>query len=76
MVVRGPDANYETGLPRASSGPSSATGPRLGCNAVLNPGTILGPRSLVMPTLAFSGCLPADTMAKARLSVSLIKRRS
>jgi len=30
---------------------------------------------LVMPTLAFGGCLPADTIAKARQSISLIARR-
>jgi NDP-sugar pyrophosphorylase family protein len=74
VVVRGPDANYETGLRKF--GAIVGDGAEVGCNAVLNPGTILGPRSLVMPTLAFSGCLPADTMAKARQSVSLIKRRS
>jgi NDP-sugar pyrophosphorylase family protein len=74
VVVRGPDANYETGLRKF--GAIVGDGAEVGCNAVLNPGTILGQRSLVMPTLAFSGCLPADHMAKGRQSVSLIKRRS
>jgi len=74
VVVRGPDANYPTGLRKF--GAIVGDGAEVGCNAVLNPGTILGQRSLVMPTLAFSGCLPADHMAKGRQSVSLIKRRS
>ncbi len=34
-----------------------------GCNAVLQPGTILGKRSAVMPTLAFGGYLPPNTLA-------------
>jgi NDP-sugar pyrophosphorylase family protein len=74
VVVRGPDANFETGLRKF--GAIVGDGAEVGCNAVLNPGTILGQRSLVMPTLAFSGCLPANQMAKGRQTVSLIKRRS
>lgn len=35
----------------------------VGCNAVLNPGTILGRRSLVMPTMSFRGSLAEDTVA-------------
>jgi NDP-sugar pyrophosphorylase family protein len=47
----------------------------VGCNAVLNPGTIMGKRALVMPTLAFNGTLPAATIAHARPAVKLIPRR-
>lgn len=47
----------------------------VGCNAVLNPGTILGPRSLVMPTTAFSGILPANTIARTRNAITTIPRR-
>lgn len=35
----------------------------VGCNAVLNPGSILGKRALVMPTMAFRGTLAEDTIA-------------
>jgi hypothetical protein len=42
---------------------------------VLNPGTILGRRALVMPAMAFGGWLPADTIAKARQTVTLLPRR-
>lgn len=74
--------------PIAAAGPagSSATGLRklgalvgdaaeVGCNAVLNPGAVLGRRSLVMPTLAFSGYLPPGMIAKARQVVTLLKHR-
>jgi len=47
----------------------------VGCNAVLNPGTLLGPRSLIMPTVSFTGYLPPATIARVRTSVSLIPRR-
>ena len=35
----------------------------VGCNAVLNPGSILGKRSIVMPNMSFRGTLAAGTMA-------------
>jgi NDP-sugar pyrophosphorylase family protein len=48
----------------------------VGCNAVLNPGTFLGPRSLVMPAISFGGYLPPDTIARVRQQVTLVPRRS
>jgi UDP-N-acetylglucosamine diphosphorylase / glucose-1-phosphate thymidylyltransferase / UDP-N-acetylgalactosamine diphosphorylase / glucosamine-1-phosphate N-acetyltransferase / galactosamine-1-phosphate N-acetyltransferase len=48
----------------------------VGCNAVLNPGTLLGPRSLVMPAIAFGGVLPPSTIARVRQQVTLVPRRS
>jgi hypothetical protein len=35
----------------------------VGCNAVLNPGAILGKRALVMPTMTFRGTLAQNTIA-------------
>lgn len=35
----------------------------VGCNAVLNPGSVLGKRALVMPTMAFRGTLAENTIA-------------
>ncbi len=48
----------------------------VGCNAVLNPGTLLGPKSLVMPAIAFGGVLPPATIARVRQQVTLVPRRS
>jgi NDP-sugar pyrophosphorylase family protein len=50
-------------------------GAEVGCNAVLNPGTLLGPRSLVMPAIAFGGVLPPSTIARVRQQVTLVPRR-
>jgi NDP-sugar pyrophosphorylase family protein len=47
----------------------------VGCNAVLNPGALLGRRALVMPAMAFSGYLPPATIAKVRQSVVQVPRR-
>jgi len=47
----------------------------VGCNAVLNPGTILGKRALVTPSITVGGVIPAAMIAHARFSVSLIPRR-
>ncbi len=47
----------------------------VGCNAVLNPGTLLGPRSLVMPAIAFGGCLPPASIARVRQTVTILPRK-
>ncbi|MBC7368604.1 MAG: UDP-N-acetylglucosamine diphosphorylase [Undibacterium sp.] len=73
IIVRGPDMVYETGLRKF--GAIVGDHAEVGCNAVLNPGTLLGPRALVMPTMAFSGYLPPATIAHTREIVKLIPRR-
>lgn len=73
IVLRLPQGMAETGLRKFGA----VLGDRaeVGCNAVLQPGTLLGPRALVMPTLAFGGYLPAGQLAKGRGSVSILPRR-
>jgi NDP-sugar pyrophosphorylase family protein len=38
-------------------------GAEVGCNAVLNPGSILGKRAIIMPTMAFRGFLAENSIA-------------
>jgi NDP-sugar pyrophosphorylase family protein len=47
----------------------------VGCNAVLQPGALLGPRALVMPLTAFGGYLPPATMAHSRQQLTTLPRR-
>ena len=48
----------------------------VGCNTVLNPGAILGKRSLVYPSMAFGGCLDADSIvAPQPQTARIVKRR-
>ena len=49
-------------------------GAEVGCNAVLNPGTLLGPRALVAPAIAFGGFLPAGHISRPRYTVESIPR--
>ena len=37
----------------------------IGCNAVLNPGTIVGKNSQIYPTTCVRGVIPSDTIVKA-----------
>ncbi len=73
IVVRMPDATYETGLKKFGAIVGEMA--EVGCNAVLNPGTLLGPRALVMPAMAFTGYLPPATIAHSRPAIKLIPRR-
>ena len=47
----------------------------VGCNAVLNPGALLGPRALVMPCMSFDGYLPPGMIARTRTPVTHVARR-
>ncbi len=46
----------------------------IGCNAVLNPGSILGRRALVMPSMAFRGTLAASKIAMVQGKIGMINR--
>jgi NDP-sugar pyrophosphorylase family protein len=73
VTLRLPEGTVDTGLKKF--GALLGDRAEVGCNAVLNPGTVLGKRSLVMPTIAFGGYLPPATIAKARATVTLLPRR-
>jgi NDP-sugar pyrophosphorylase family protein len=47
----------------------------VGCNSVLNPGTLLGPRALIAPCTSFGGYLPANTIARSRQTITTVGRR-
>ena len=45
----------------------------IGCNAVLNPGTVIGRRAQVYPTSAVRGCVPEDGIHKQNGEIVLRK---
>lgn len=47
----------------------------IGCNAVLNPGSIIGRRSLVYPNVNWRSILPADMIVKNQAAVTVVQRR-
>jgi NDP-sugar pyrophosphorylase family protein len=73
VPVRTAEQTYDTGMRKL--GAIIGDKAEVGCNAVLNPGTLLGPRALVMPSMAFGGHLPAATIAHVTRTVKLIPRR-
>ena len=50
-------------------------GAEAGCNAVLNPGTILGRNAIVYPNVFWRGVLPANMIAKNKANVEVSQRR-
>ncbi len=48
----------------------------VGCNAVLNPGSILGRGALIYPNTNWRGFLPANQIAKNKAVVQIVPRRS
>lgn len=73
VTVRLPEETVDTGLRKF--GAVLGDKAEVGCNAVLQPGTLLGKRALVMPTVAFGGYLPAATIARIRALVTTQPRR-
>ena len=73
ITVRLPDASIDTGLRKF--GAILGDNAEVGCNAVLQPGTILGKRALVMPTVAFGGYLPPAMIARIRTTIVTQPRR-
>jgi UDP-N-acetylglucosamine diphosphorylase / glucose-1-phosphate thymidylyltransferase / UDP-N-acetylgalactosamine diphosphorylase / glucosamine-1-phosphate N-acetyltransferase / galactosamine-1-phosphate N-acetyltransferase len=74
VTVRLADRVVDTGLRKL--GAILGEGAEVGCNAVLNPGTLLGPRSMVMPAIAFGGHLPAGAFAKGASGTTIVPRLS
>jgi len=73
VVVKLPSGSVGSGLRKF--GAILGDQAEVGCNSVLNPGTLLGPRALVMPSMAFSGYLPAATIARVREAIVTMPRR-
>jgi len=63
ITVRVGDEIVPTGLRKF--GALIGDGVEIGCNAVINPGSILGRNSLIYPGVAWRGILPKNSIAKA-----------
>ena len=73
VTVRLPSGTVGTGLRKF--GTVLGDQAEVGCNAVLNPGSLLGPRALVMPCTAFGGYVAANTVARTRHAITTMPRR-
>lgn len=73
VKVRLSDGVLDSGLKKL--GAMIGDGAEVGCNTVLNPGTILGRRSLVYPSISFGGYLEAGMIAGVRRQEIRVARR-
>ena len=64
VVVKGKETKIETGLKKF--GVMLGDQVEVGCNSVLNPGTVIGPRSNIYPLSSVRGVIPADHIFKAQ----------
>ena len=64
VVVKTPEGNIETGLKKFGAMLGDCV--EVGCNSVLNPGTVLGPNVNVYPTSSVRGYVPAAHIFKAQ----------
>lgn len=64
VVVKTPEENFETG--KKKFGAMLGDGAEIGCNSVLNPGTIIGRNSQIYPVSSVRGVVPANSIYKSR----------
>jgi NDP-sugar pyrophosphorylase family protein len=73
IVVTASDGTIATGLRKFGAIIGDRT--EVGCNAVINPGSVLGRDSIVYPGANFRGVLPASSIVKVRQNVQILTRR-
>jgi len=64
VVIKDGDEEYRT--ERKKVGAMLGDYVEVGCNSVLNPGTVIGPRTNVYPTSSVRGVIPPDSIYKDR----------
>jgi NDP-sugar pyrophosphorylase family protein len=72
VQVSGPDRKWDTGLRKF--GALVGDDVEIGCNAVLNPGSVIGRGSLVYPNVNWRGVLPANSLVKNRAEQTVTPR--
>ena len=73
IAVTSEQGDIATGLTKFGAIVGDRT--EIGCNAVINPGSILGRDCLVYPGVNFRGVLPHRTIVKLRQEVQILERR-
>ena len=73
VVIKNGAEEIETG--RKKVGASLGDNVEIGCNSVLNPGTVLGRRASVYPTSCVRGVIPEDGIYKSKDDIVIRKTR-
>lgn len=69
VKVHAEDGDVETGLKKF--GAILGDGAEIGCNSVLNPGTVIGRNTNVYPLSSVRGCVPADSIYKSQDNIAV-----
>ena len=72
IAVTAEDGNIATGLTKFGAIIGDRT--EVGCNAVINPGSVLGRDCIIYPGANFRGVLPARTILKVRQQHQMLER--
>ena len=72
VTVSAKDKNHRTGLRKF--GAIIGDHAEIGCNSVINPGSIIGRKSIIYPLTSFGGVLPANTLLKTRQQQMTVPR--
>lgn len=67
VIVKGQDGLFETG--RKKFGAILGDHVEIGCNSVLNPGTVIGRESIVYPTSSVRGVIPSKHIFKTETEI-------
>lgn len=67
VVVKGSSEKWETGLKKF--GAMLGDHVEVGCNSVLNPGTVIGRNSNVYPLTSVRGVIPSDSIVKSMADI-------
>lgn len=68
VTVKGENISIETGLKKM--GAMLGDNVEVGCNSVLNPGTVIGTNTNIYPTSMVRGVIPADSIYKCRTEIA------
>jgi NDP-sugar pyrophosphorylase family protein len=72
VIVQDPGGTIATGLRKFSAVIGDHA--EIGCNSVINPGSLIGRHSLVYPLSSFTGVLQANSILKTRQTQQVVKR--
>ena len=67
-MVKSGDGEIATGLKKF--GAMLGDGVEVGCNSVLNPGTVIGPNSNIYPLSMVRGVVPANSIYKTKNEIA------
>jgi len=73
VIVQTAEGRVNTGMRKLGAILGDAA--EAGCNAVLQPGALLGPKAMVFPSMAFAGYLEPNTIARIKPQVVKTQRR-